>query len=450
MLTAEENSLLCRVEGHAPMGQLMRRHWIPALLSEQVAEPDCDPVRVKLLGESLVAFRDSKGRLGVVGEFCPHRKVSLAFGRNEDCGLRCLYHGWKVDVEGNVLETPSEPKESGLAAKVKQKAYPNREGGGFVWVYMGDPEKMPEFEAPPWAPTGDAKVSIARWDLRCNWAQITEGQIDSAHSSTLHSSDMRPARVGTAEAKDTHWVRPSTDKTPRIQVQVTNYGMRYAAIRRPINKAQTHNYVRITTFVAPFTSLIPPNSSYNVASVIVPKDDHSSYFHFIAWTEDDRCIDQDAWRRFCVAEVGVDVDKDFKPIKRHASNDYLQDRERMRGEGDFTGIPGIPNQDIAMWESMGAISDRTSERLGASDIAIIQFRRIMLDAVKRFDEGEGPIGLVQPHLPQAKLRSYQGIVPKSENWRMLGASSEEQVYLTGLEENDEEREMAAAGREAVA
>jgi phthalate 4,5-dioxygenase oxygenase subunit len=448
MLTAEENTLLTRVEGDAPMGQLMRRHWIPAVLSEQVASPDCDPVRVRLLGEDLVAFRDTQGRLGVIGEFCAHRKVSLVYGRNEDCGLRCLYHGWKFDVNGNVLEMPSEPKESGLINKVKHKAYPTREAGGFVWVYMGDPAHMPEFENPPWAPTENARVSIARWDLPCNWAQITEGQIDSAHSSTLHSSDMRPARVGTAEAKETHWLRPSTDKMPRIQVQVTNYGMRYAAIRRPIANAQTHDYVRITTYVAPFISLIPPNSSYNVVSVIVPKDDTHSYFHFLAWTEDDSVIDQDAWRKFCVAEVGVDVDKDFVPILRFAANNYLQDRQAMRGEGNFTGFPGIPNQDIPMWESMGAISDRTSERLGASDIAIIQFRRIMLDAVRRFVDTGSAIGLEAPHLPQALLRSYQGVVSKQENWRMLGASSQEQAYLKGMEESEEDREMSNAARQA--
>jgi phthalate 4,5-dioxygenase oxygenase subunit len=444
MLTTEENRLLCRIEGDAPMGALMRRHWVPALLSEQVATPDGDPVRVRLFGEDLVAFRDTKGRLGLIGEFCAHRKVSLAFGRNEDCGLRCLYHGWKFDVDGNVLETPSEPRESSMANKIKHKSYPTREAGGFVWAYMGPADAMPDFEPPPWAPTSAAKVSIARWDLPCNWAQITEGQIDSAHSSTLHASDMRPARVGGAEAKDTHWLRPSTDKQPRIQVQVTNYGMRYAAIRRPIANAQTTDYIRITTFVAPFISLIPPNSSYNVASVIVPKDDLNSYFHFIAWTPDDSAIDQDAWRKFCVAVPGIDVDKDFKPVLRFAANNYLQDREAMRGENNFTGFPGIPNQDIPMWESMGRISDRTSERLGASDIAIIQFRRIMLDAVDRFMNGEVPIGLAPPHLPQARLCSYQGIVAKQENWRLLGASDEEHAYLLGMEENDEDRAMAQA------
>jgi phthalate 4,5-dioxygenase oxygenase subunit len=443
MLTAAENDILCRVEGEAPMGRLMRRHWVPALLSEQLPDPDGKPVRVTLFGEKLVAFRDTEGRIGVLGEMCPHRKASLYFGRNEDCGLRCLYHGWKFDVHGNVVDMPSEPKESSFAERMKHKSYPAREAGGFVWVYMGPEDKRPEFEPPPWAPTQAAKVAIVKIELPCNWAQIMEGQIDSAHSSSLHSSDMRPAR-GDAKALGTHWVRPSTDKNPRIQVQVTNYGMRYAAIRRPIMNSATHDYVRITTFVAPFIALIPPNSTYNVASVIVPKDDNNTYFHFLAWHESEEAITTEAWRKFCVAEVGVDVDENFRPKKRHAWNDYLQDRELMKTGDSFTGIPGIPNQDIAMWESMGTIADRTSERLGASDIAVIQFRRIMLDAVARFEAGADPIGLEQPHLPQAKLRSYQGVVPRTENWRLLGASEEEASYLGGMEEEPEEREMARA------
>jgi len=443
MLTAQENDLLCRVEGEAPMGRLMRRHWVPALLCEQVAGRDGAPVRVQLLGEKLVVFRDSDGKVGVLGEACPHRKASLAFGRNEQCGLRCLYHGWKFDVNGNVIDMPSEPKQSGFSEKVKHLSYPAREAGGFVWTYIGPPELMPEFEAPAWAPAPDTEVAIAKIELPCNWAQIMEGQIDSAHSSSLHSSDMRPAK-GEATAKGDHWVRPSTDKNPRIQVQLTNYGMRYAAIRRPIVNAATHDYVRITTYVAPFTALIPPNSSYNVASVIVPRDDTSSYFNFIAWREGEQVgIDTEKWRKFCVLVVGEDVDAQFRPIKRHAHNDYLQDRAAMKDD-NFTGIPGIPNQDIAMWESMGALADRSQERLGASDIAIVQFRRLMLDAVRSFQATGNAIGLTEPRLPQAKLRSYQGVVEKSVPWRMLGAGAEEASILAGLEQDETDREMAGA------
>jgi phthalate 4,5-dioxygenase oxygenase subunit len=205
--------------------------------------------------------------------------------------------------------------------------------------------------------------------------------------------------------------------------------MRYAAIRRPIADAATHRYIRITTFVAPFLALIPPHATYNLSSVIVPRDDASSYFHFIAWAEDGQDgIGTEDWRKFCFLAVGEDLDRDFKPIKRSAANDYRQDRQAMAADS-FTGISGIPNQDIAMWESMGAIADRTTERLGSSDIAIIQFRRIMLDAVRRFEETGVAIGLGAPKLPQASLRSYQGVVPYSVPWRTLGASQAEAAVI---------------------
>ncbi|HVP87549.1 MAG TPA: Rieske 2Fe-2S domain-containing protein, partial [Casimicrobiaceae bacterium] len=185
MLSREDNELLCRVEGAAPMGKLMRAYWMPACMSEEVAEPDGAPVRVRLLGEDMVAFRDTAGRLGVLDEHCPHRRASLALGRNEECGLRCLYHGWKVDVEGNVVDRPSESHEAVLAKKVTHKSYPCREAGGFVWVWMGPPERMREFEPPAWAPMPSVRTSIVKMHVRCNWAQVLEGAIDSAHSSSL-------------------------------------------------------------------------------------------------------------------------------------------------------------------------------------------------------------------------------------------------------------------------
>jgi len=427
MLTAAENDLLCRVEGDAPMGQLMRRHWLPACLVEEVAAPDGDPVPVRLLGEDLVAFRDTEGRVGVMDRYCPHRRASLVFGRNEDCGLRCLYHGWKMDVAGNVVEMPSEAAGSGLVQKVKHRAYPVQEWGGFVWVYMGPPETMPAFEPPPYAPGPDAKLSIVKLVIDCNWAQVLEGAIDSAHSSSLHSTDMTPARVDGAKATSSVWLRPSTDKAPRLVVEPTDYGLKYAAVRRPIVNAAANDYVRITVFVAPIVVLIPPNNLYNVANVNVPIDDTHTMFHFIAWNESGPPgVEQEAWRKFCGAQVGVDVDRDWRRA-RTLANRYLQDRQAMR-LGEFTGIKGIPNQDIAMWETMGPIADRTRDRLGASDLAIVEFRRIMLDAVRRFGEGGEALGA---RVPRTHLRAYEGIVPKGTDWRALGEGSPS-VPATGV------------------
>src|SRR5580765_713287 len=313
MMTPEENDLLCRVEGDAPMGQIMRRHWIAACLSEEVAEPDGAPIKVRLLGEDLVVFRDSKGRVGVLDEFCSHRRASLLFARNEECGLRCLYHGWKFDVDGNILEMASEPDGSALMKSLKQKSYPVRESGGFVWAWLGPKEEMREFEPPAWAPTPGIKYAIVKMHAACNWAQVLEGSIDSAHSSSLHSTNMPAAQdVYGSTATDEAWYRPSNDKAPRMQFEPTPYGFRYAALRKPIKNPETDQYVRTTLFLAPFTVLIPPNNQYNLAQMLVPMDDVNTMFYWIAWHPDPKKgITQEAWRRFCAATVGEDLNPDF-------------------------------------------------------------------------------------------------------------------------------------------
>ena len=427
MLSKEENDLLCRVEGDAPMGRLMRRHWTPVCLLEEVGESDGTPVKARVFGEDLVVFRDSDGRVGVMDEYCPHRRASLVYGRNEEGGLRCLYHGWKMDVEGNVLEMASEPAASGMATKVKHKAYPVKEWGSVVWAYMGPQEHVPEFRPPAWAPTAEARVSIAKVLLPCNWAQILEGAIDSAHSSSLHSSDMVPARVDGAKATDKTWLRPSTDKAPRMQVQRTPYGFRYAALRRPINNAATHDYVRSTVFVAPATALIPPNNLYNVANINVPMDDTNTAFYFIAWGHPAQTPETDTWRKFLRQTVGIDLDETYRPL-RTRENKFWQDRQAMKA-GNFTGITGFPNQDVAMWLTMGPIADRTHDRLGASDLAIVEFRRQMLDAVRAFEQGEPAIGTGEQAIPPT-VCSFQEIVPKTTDWR---AHEVKYVWADGVE-----------------
>ena len=422
MLTQEENDLLCRVEGKAFMGQLMRRHWTPVCLIEEVSEPDGTPVKAKVFGEDLVVFRDTNGRVGVMDEYCPHRRVSLVLGRNENCGLRCLYHGWKMDVDGNIVERVSEPVIAITnlnAAPPKHLAYPTKEWGGFVWTYMGPPDTQPAFEPPAWAPTADVKVTIAKVIIPCNWAQILEGAIDSAHSSSLHSSDMVPARVDSARATDSMWLRPSTDKAPRMQIERGTYGFRYAAIRRPITNAAVNDYVRSTVFVAPATVLIPPNNLYNVANINVPMDDTHTAFYLMAWGHADQTPDKDTWRKFLGQQIGPDLDDKYLPL-RNRSNMFWQDRAAMKA-GNFTGITGFPNQDIAMWLTMGPIADRTHERLGASDLAIVEFRKQMLQAVQGFAAGGRVIGTGDARIPKT-ICAYQAIVPKTTDWRAHAAS----------------------------
>jgi phthalate 4,5-dioxygenase oxygenase subunit len=407
-----DNDLLCRVEGEAPMGQIMRQHWLPACMSEEVAEADGTPVRTRLLGEDLVVFRDSKGRIGVLDEHCPHRGASLAFGRNEDCGLRCLYHGWKFGVDGEIQEMASEPAVSRMR-NLKHKAYPTAEGGGFVWVWMGSEETLRPFEPPAWAPTPTTKTSIVKMHAACNWAQVLEGSIDSAHSSSLHSTNMPTAEVAGSTATETAWLRPSNDKAPRLEAELTDFGFHYAAIRRPIVNPETHDYIRTTVFIAPFTVLIPPNDQYNLAQMLVPIDDVNCMFYWVAW-HPTKGIEQDAWRRFCAAEVGVDLDADYRKL-RNLQNNFQQDRAKMKA-GDFTGIEGIPAQDMAMWESMGPIADRSFDHLGASDVAIVQFRRQMVAAAKAVRAGDPVIGTAS-QTRQVDLASFEGLVAKGADWR---------------------------------
>jgi phthalate 4,5-dioxygenase len=354
-------------------------------------------------------------------EYCPHRRASLVFGRNEEGGLRCLYHGWKMDVEGNVIEMVSEPAASCMAQKVKHTAYPTKEWGSFVWAYMGklkEGESLPDFVPPAWAPTADTRVTVAKALLPCNWAQILEGAIDSAHSSSLHSSDMVPARVDSAKATANTWLRPSTDKAPRMQVQRTSYGFRYAALRRPIKDAANNEYVRSTIFVAPATALIPPNNLYNVANINVPMDDTNTAFYFIAWGHPSQTPETETWRKFLRQTVGVDLDEFYRPL-RNQSNRFWQDRQAMKA-GNWTGITGFPNQDVAMWLTMGPIADRTNDRLGASDLAVVEFRKQMLDAVKAFQNGQPAIGTGNASIPETDC-AFQAIVPKTTDWRSYSA-----------------------------
>lgn len=428
MLTREQNELLCRVEGAATMGQIMRRHWLPVCMIEEVAQNDGAPVRARLVGEDLVVFRDSDGTVGVLGEHCPHRSASLFFGRNEKRGLRCLYHGWKFDVEGNVVEMPSEAPGACERLKMKHTSYPACEAGGFVWVWMGPRDAMTPFEPPAWAPHPGCRTSIVKMHAACNWAQVLEGSIDSAHSSTLHSTNMPAADVYGSTATDSAWLRPSVDKAPKMQFEPTPYGFRYAAIRKPIRDAETHQYIRTTLFIAPFTVLIPPNDQYKLAQMLVPMDDVNTMFYWIAWHPDpQKGISQEAWRRFCGATVGEEIDADFRK-KRTLANNYLQDREAMK-RGDFTGIHGIPTQDMAMWESMGPIVDRSQDHPGQSDVAVVQFRRMMVAAAKKFQEGAPAIGTGPSRIPHAKLASFEGVVPKTTDWRTLGVPQEEGEVL---------------------
>jgi len=406
MLSVEDNNLLTRVEPGTPTGGLFRRYWIPALLSEEISEPDSPPARVRLLGEDLVAFRASDGKIGLLGEHCAHRGTSLFFGRNEECGLRCIYHGWKFDTDGNVLETPAEPAGSQLKYKVHHTAYPCVEAGGIVFAYLGPKEYQPRFSNYPWLGVAQDQIYIAKSYLECNYLQGLEGDCDSAHLNFLHKMFKPDARREFLNL---------VDQSPDFEFDDLECGIRAAAIRKMDNGA---TYARISHYIMPFIGAVPVGSMVDgkldgfPAVYQVPADNQNTwrYDFFFKWSRPFGKEDSSK-RDF--------VDAGYKKL-RNKRNNYLQDRERQKTV-NFTGITEFLNQDACATESMGAIVDRSKEHVGASDAFILQVRRFLLRAVKDFQAGRVPPGLIfdpeQNNL--AHLRCEAAHLPAGISWRSL-------------------------------
>jgi nitrite reductase/ring-hydroxylating ferredoxin subunit len=401
MLTQEDNELVCRTGPGTIMGDLFRRFWLPALLMKDLPEPDCEPVRLKILGENLVAFRDTNGKVGILDRRCPHRLADLWFGRNENAGLTCAYHGWKFDVAGKCVEMPTEPADTTFLQKVKMKTYPTREFGGIVWVYMGPPERMPaqpaQFE---WARVPDSHRVVSSWLQDSNYLQATEGEIDSAHVSFNHRwfiQDFIPQtqRGPRNRVSGDGRVMSYIDGAPRLTVKETDYGFVYGS-RRQVSEQEY--YWRVTQFLLPFFSLIPGPTPPRGGRCWVPVDDeHNMVFQYSAHPERP-LTDQERLRLSSSPEAlfrtpfklpdGTIIDT-WRP-KRNKDNDYLIDREMQRTQ-NFTGIASGREQDMAMTDGMGAIPERWMEHLGTTDIAIITCRRMLLRLARELRDGKEPI-----------------------------------------------------------
>ncbi|HIO20843.1 MAG TPA: aromatic ring-hydroxylating dioxygenase subunit alpha [Nitrospirales bacterium] len=391
MLKPEDNKLLTRVGPGTTMGELLRWFWLPALMEEEVHENDGAPVRLRLLGEDLMAFRDTEGRLGVLDAYCPHRRAHLYFGRNEECGIRCVYHGWKFDVTGQCLDMPSEPSETNFKDRVKTKSYSTAARGGIVWVYMGPDQFKPELPDFEWARLSKSRCEITKRSQQCNWAQAVEGGIDSSHISYLHRNlaDLIPSKSGTGHRSYT-----SRDRSPKFTIKETDYGLLIGASR---NATKESFYWRITQFLSPFWTMIPPilgeevnDSSQDTYAghAFVPIDDENT------WTWSFNC---NPHRDFNEKEQALfhprtglwgPIDDSYRPVW-NKENDYGLDRE-MQKNVNYTGIKGIPNQDVAVQESMGPIADRSQEMLGTSDKAIIAYRQLLIDMAKDLQNGQEP------------------------------------------------------------
>jgi len=393
MLSRAENELLTRTGPDAPMGRLMRRYWLPAVFSDQIARPDSPPVRVRLLGEKLVAFRDSLGRVGLLDERCPHRTASLYFGRNEECGLRCVYHGWKFDVDGACVDMPSEPPGGGFQHKVRIKSYPCVERAGIVWTYMGPPELKPDFPELEWTLLPESQRYASRHIQECNWLQGLEGGFDASHIAFLHR--------GSGAINQN--VVPSLYETVP-----TDFGLVIGSGRETPD-----DDIRWGTalFIAPFHKVFASNP--DGAHMWVPMDDENTMLYSVD------CFPNG------VNEALLERSKAFGHIHtenipgtdraiQNRDNDYMIDRAVQASGRSFTGMKGLGIQDCAIQESMGPIADRTAEHLGVSDTAIIQIRKALLQMVRDHEAGRTP-----PALDPAsyRARSTKFVLPRGASFR---------------------------------
>jgi phthalate 4,5-dioxygenase len=412
VLKHEDNERLVRVGRGKPAGVLFRRYWQPAVLSSEVSA-DGAPARVRLLGEELIAFRDTQGRVGLVDAFCPHRRAPMFFGRNEECGLRCIYHGWKFDVGGNCVDLPSEPPHSPMKAKARLLAYPTAERGGVVWAYLGPPEAKP---APPdyeWLRAPPTHRFVSKTLERCNYLQALEGGLDTSHSSFLHNNSLDNARM-----------LRTRDTAPRIDVHPTDYGYCYVSTRKA---GEGKRYIRVYHYVMPFQQMranymareghgrekVPKLDGH----IWVPIDDEHTFVYNWACAYDETAPLTPEYMAAWETSYGrgkEDLIPGTFELKLGPANDYLIDRNVQKTE-TYSGINGVNTQDYALQEGMGPIVDRSREFLGTSDRAIIVMRRLLLEAMQAVARGERPKG-ADP-ASHSNIRPHDRIIESHEAWQ---------------------------------
>src|SRR6267154_562938 len=403
MITLQQNELLTRTGPGTPMGELFRRYWIPALMSEELPRPNCPPVQVQLLSERLIAYRDTDGRIGLMDEFCAHRGVSLWFGRNEEGGLRCPYHGWKYDVTGQCIDVPSEPASSGFCQKIKLKAYPCVETGGVIWAYMGPSAEQPPLPSFEWVHLAPKQWFISKRWQESNYLQGMEGGIDSSHVSFLHRGDLNsdPLHKNTAGAKYARGTNTVFDI-------IESPGGLLIGARR--NADPGYHYWRITQWLMPWYTLIPPYKGNALnGHAWVPMDDH----HHMAWTMTFHPVRALTNEELETMRSGHGVHAElipgtFQPVaNRH--NNYLMDREAQEAGRSYNGIKGLAMQDASVQESMGLIQDRSKENLVSTDNAIIMARLRLRKAAQAVAQGARAPGLEQE---AQSVRSASFILPE--------------------------------------
>jgi phenylpropionate dioxygenase-like ring-hydroxylating dioxygenase large terminal subunit len=414
MLRKEENEYLCHIGPGTPMGAMFRQYWLPALLSSELPGPDSDPVRVMLLGEQLIAFRDTNGAVGLLQNNCPHRGASLFFGRNEEAGLRCVYHGWKFSASGECIDMPNEPAESDFRTKVRATAYPTAERGGIIWAYMGTRSAdnlppLPDLEANM---VPDATVTVTMQPA--NWMQILEGHIDTLHAGFLHYGSLKSED----QPAGTFSEYQIKDRTATFEVIDTEAGSAYGAYRQA---GPGETYWRIAQWMFPSYSISPPGvlGMGKRFAIEVPMDD----YHTLIWQASvgrgrpNSGLNLSGASRLKVLPNSTDWFGRFR-TQQNIDNDFLIDRDLQRsnsGTNGYTGIEGIPPQDAAMTVSMGPIYDRSQEHLGTSDMMVIRVRRRLIAAARALEEhGIEPPGVECPE--GYRVRGGQVFLPEGADW----------------------------------
>lgn len=412
MLSAKDNELMCRTNADTAMGKAMRHFWIPALLSSELPEPDCDPVHVELLGENLVAFRDSNGNVGMLDEMCCHRGVSLTVGRAENCGLRCIYHGWLFAADGTVLETPNVPDDR-FRTRFKAKSFPVREAGGIIWTYLGVAENAPPFYDFPFIGAPAEKILPTVQIIGCNYVQVLEGLLDSSHLSLLHISQFR--QEGLADIKFVQNTgHMQHDAAPRIEAQETEFGLHYGAQRIFGDKVETN----VTAFISPFF-ILNPNDIY---MAIVPLTDEKCAFYSV-WYDGKRDYGLDPLRQDQLHTVGLDRLEEYGMTRKSfytearasRANGFRQDRAQVRA-GHHTGMGSFVQEDALICMSAGGLRDREYEHLATADMAIAQMYRTLLKSARQVEQGGKPIAY---HLSMANLRGARVTLPLGVDWRTV-------------------------------
>jgi phthalate 4,5-dioxygenase len=396
MLSHEENQLLTQVGANTPMGELFRRFWIPMLLAEELPRPDSDPVRTRILGEDLIAYRDTSGRVGLLANNCPHRGASLFFGRNEEHGLRCVYHGWKFDLSGACIDMPNEPAESDFKSKIRHTAYPTVERGGLVWAYMGPAERQPQPPDLEFTLVPDNQRYVTKYPLDCNYMQGMEGELDSSHVSFLHST-LKPSanQINSSLLGDNLLDLAARDGHPRFTVVDTDYGLLIGASR---DAGEGNLYWRITQWMMPCFTLVPGDPRGTLLGQMrTPIDDEHHWLFRLRWNAFRPLPDEElaAYKRgggFFATQLPGSYET---AANKH--NDYLIDRHKQRTV-NYSGMESVPVEDTAMMESMGPIYDRTQEHLGSSDVAVISTRRRLINAARQLVDGIEPYPATHPEL----------------------------------------------------